>query len=335
MGYTRTKGGAAMDQCTCYNASVCQRIQPLAERISEAQMENIKKNFASVKPMNDEPIAVKKNPSTAGTEAAAPSDRKAAISVLRHVTPYYTGYARIDNAITDALYGKSQELKDNVYDIMWNDLLRHNVHGLTEDDRTALISLGVQKAEYLADQFMDDRTKSSFMEAIRSVARIGMEGRRVSACKMEYNVKHAVCLDGNNHVHDDNMEEYLYTMEREAPEEYKTYLKLKKTPKTGAQEAAFFALRWAMKNLNLIAANRPDYQKRRDEQYEKLQKVKLDDTFSGADTSSKENFLASIVEKLKMHQNLQQSFFMEQIMKMSKTSGVYLLGRQMVLSGKA
>ena len=121
-----------MDQCTCYNAPVCQRIQPWTEKISEAQMENIKKNFASAKSMNDEPLAIKKDSTikdslAAGTEAAAPSDRKAAISVLRHVTPYYTGYARIDNAITDALYGKSQELKDNVYDIMWNDLLRHNV----------------------------------------------------------------------------------------------------------------------------------------------------------------------------------------------------------------
>lgn len=326
-----------MEKCSCYHSAPYQRIQPWTDKISDAQIENIKKNFASTKPMNEEPFAITKDTAakTAPSAPAEPAERKGAISVLRHVNPYYTGYARIDNAITDALYGKSQELKDNVYDIMWNDLLRHNVHGLEEEDRRALISLGVQKAEYLAEQYMDDKTKASFMEAIRSVARIGMEGKRVSACKMEYNVKYAVGLDGNGHVHDDNMEAYLYAMEREAPDTYKTYQELRKSSKNGEVDAAFFALHWAMKNLNLIAANRPGYQRQKDEQYEKLQKVKLDDTFSGADTSSKEKFLASIVEKLKMNQNLQQSFFMEQIMRMSKTSGTYLLGRQMVLTGKA
>ncbi len=323
-----------MDKCTCYNSTPFQKIQPWTEKISAAQMENIEKNFSSAKPMNDEPLAIKKDASVQ-TAAPAPVERKGVISVINHVKPFYTGYARIDNAITDALYGKSQELKDNVYDIMWNDLLRHNVHGLEEKDRTALISLGVQKAEYLSDQFMDDKTKASFMEAIRSVARIGMEGKRVSACEMEYNVKYAVCLDGNNHVHDDNMEEYLFAMEREAPDTYKTYQELRKSSKNGEVDAAFFALHWAMKNLDLIASNRPGYQRHKDEQYEKLQKVKLADTFSGADTSSKEKFLSSIVEKLKMNQNLQQSFFMEQIMRMSKTSSTYLLERQMVLTGKA
>ena len=43
---------------------------------------------------------------------------------------------------------------------MWNDLLPNNVHGLDEAGRTALISLGVQKAEYLAEQFMDDKKKA-------------------------------------------------------------------------------------------------------------------------------------------------------------------------------
>lgn len=325
-----------MDKCSCYNSTPLQRIEPWTKKISDAQMENIKKNFASTKPMNEEPLAIRKDTlEQTSAPAPSPAERKKAISVINHATPYYTGYARIDNAITDALYGKSQELKDNVYDIMWNDLLRHNVHGMDEADRTALISLGVQKAEYLAGQFMDDKTKASFMEAIRSVARIGMEGKRVGACEMEYNVKHVIGLDGNGHVYDDNRELYLFAMEREAPDTYKEYLKLENSQKGGKEDAAFFLVRWAMKNLDLIAANRPSYQQLKEEKYEKLQRVKIDDTFSGVDTSSKEKFLASIVEKLKMNQNLQQSFFMEQMMRMSGISGVYLLGRQMALTGKA
>ncbi len=323
-----------MDKCSCYNSMPLGRIQPWTERVSAAQMEHIKKNFASAKPLNDEPLALKED-GLPRASSPAPVEREGVISVINHVHPFYTGYARIDNAITDALYGKSQELKDNVYDIMWNDLLRHNVHGLEEEDRKALISLGVQKAEYLADQFMDDKTKASFVEAINSVARIGMEGKRVSACEMEYNVKHAVGIDGNGYVHEDNTEKYLFAMKKEAPDTYKKYEEMRQSSENGEVDAAFFLLHWAMKNLDKIESHRPEYERHKDEQYEKLQEVKLDDTFSGADTSDKENFLASIVEKLKRNQNLQQSFFMEQIMKMSRTSGTYLLGRQMVLTGKA
>lgn len=52
-----------------------------------------------------------------------------------------------------------------------------------------------------------------------------------------------------------------------------------------------------------------------DEQYKKLNEVKLDTTFSGADTSGKKNFLASLVEKLQANQALQTRFFLEQITK--------------------
>lgn len=90
----------------------------------------------------------------------------------------------------------------------------------------------------------------------------------------------------------------------------------------------------ALANLNLVAANRSDYQKQQDEKYEQLQKVKLDQTFSGSDTSGKEKFLASITQKLAV-QNLNANFFLEQIAKMSQTSGDYLLGRVLRLSARA
>ena len=96
-----------------------------------------------------------------------------------------------------------------------------------------------------------------------------------------------------------------------------------------------FAMRWMLKNIDLVAAGRPGYQKYQDKQYEKLYQVKLDRTFSGADTSSKEKFLASIKEKLMANRELQLDFFMDQIAQMTKGPGGYLVGRRMVLSGRA
>ncbi len=235
----------SLNTCTCYHSTGAQAIRPLMEQISSAQMERIRKNFPSAKPMNEEVLVISGNESedtwNAGvngnndvninTNANTPEDavRKPipAVINLGNVAAYHTGYARIDNAITDALRGKSQELKDSVYDIIRSDFLPNNVHGIEEADRLALISLGVEKAEYLAGQFMDEKTGASFMEAMRSIAAIGMEGTRVGSCEMKYNVKHAIAIDGNGSVHDDDMDEFLYSMERESPEDYAEYNRIR------------------------------------------------------------------------------------------------------------
>ena len=264
---------------------------------------------------------------------AVPVERGPIVMETGPVRPFYTGYARIDNAITDALKGKSQELKDNVYQIIWKDFLPHNVHGLAESDRLAQIGLGVEKAQYLADQYMDKKTKASFMEAMRSIAKIGTRGTRVGACEMNYQVEHVIQVDGDGYVHENHSDEYLYAMKMKAPKEYETYEKLKET--AGNVEAAFFSVRWAIKNLNLINSNKKAYKKKQEEQYEKLQKTELDQTFAGADTSSKERFLASIQEKLQDSRNLQISIFLEQISNMTKAPGNCLFGRRQVFMARA
>lgn len=319
-----------MSQCTCFHSVGNQPITPWKDKINAAQLEQIKKNFAAVKPLNTEPLALPKSSSS-----AAPSKPSPVVVEYGPVRPFHTGYARIDNAITDALRGKSQELKDSVYDIIWSDFLPNNVHGVEEADRLARISLGVEKAAYLADQFMDAGTKGSFMDAMRSIARIGMEGERVGSCKMKYQIKDVIGLDGNGYVHEDNRGAYRYAMEQYDPESYAEYQKLLNASGEDTVESALFSVHWAIKNFDLVAAGRPGYQKYQDEQYEKLYQVELDRTFSGSDTGSKEKFLESIKEKLKANRELQVNLFMEQIAQMTKAPGGYLVNRRMVLSGRA
>lgn len=319
-----------MSKCTCFHSGGLQPITPWKDMITSAQLEQIRKNFASVKPMNEKPLALPKSDS-----AAAPAKPSAIVIERGPVRPFHTGYARIDNAITDALRGKSQELKDSVYDIIRSDFLPNNVHGVEETDRLARISLGVEKAEYLANQFMDERSRGSFMDAMRSIARIGMEGKRVGSCKMEYQVKHAIGLDGNGYVHEDSRGEVRYAMEMYDTESYAEYQKMLNASGEDTGESAMFLMRWMLKNIDLVVAGRPGYQKYQDEQYEKLYQVKLDRTFSGTDKSSKDSFLSSIKEKLNANRNLQIDMFMEQISQMAKAPGGYLLGRRMVLTGRA
>ena len=314
-----------MDKCTCYHSTTeyHHAIRPLAEQLSPAQDEQIRKNFPSVKPMNEKPLALPEQVPV----SQRPERKPVVITTLRATEyEYNTGYARIDNAIIDALRGQSQEVKDNVYDLIRKDLLPNNVHGLSEDDRLALISLGVEKAQYLADQFMDDRTKASFMEAIRYTARIGAAGKRVGTCDMEYNIKRVRQIDGYNRLLEDNTNEYLFSMEKDDPQAFAEYKKKSK------MDAPIFLMNWVIHgNFNLLAANKSAYKKHQDEKYKKLNEVKLDSTFSGADTSSKKNFLASLSEKVQARQTLQNSFFLERISKMSEVSGSYLYTNRIVL----
>lgn len=316
-----------MDQCTCYHSTTEYHvIRPLSEQFSPAQDEQIRKKFLTVKPMNEKPLAI---PEHAATGPAAPvHERKPAVIAPLKVTEYEhnTGYARIDNAIINALSGQSQEVKDNVYDLIRKELLPHNVHGLSEDDRLAMISLGVEKAQYLADQFMDDRTKASFMEAIRSTARIGAAGKRVGACEMEYSVKKIRMLDGYHRILEEPTNEYLFTLEREDPKAFAEY------KKKSDMDAVRFLVDWLSHgNYDLVVANKPAYKKHQDEKYKKLDEVKLDSTFSGADTSSKENFLASLAEKLQASQTLHTSVFQERISKMADAPDGYLYSNRVVL----
>lgn len=319
-----------MSKCTCFHSTGLKEITPWRDMITSAQLEQIRKNFASVKPMNEKPFALPKSNSS-----AVPVKPSPVVVEFGPGRPFYTGYARIDNAITDALKGKSQELKDSVYDIIRSDFLPNNVHGVEEADRLARISLGVEKAEYLAGQFMDAGTRASFMDAMRSIARIGTEGKRVGSCKMEYQVENAVCVDGNGYVHEDGRGEYLYAMEKYSPETYAEYQKLLNASGDDTTESAMFALKWAISNLDLVAAGRQGYRENQDKEYEKLYQVELDDTFSGSDTRSKEHFLASIKEKLMANRELQINLFMDQIAQMAKAPGGYLTARRMILSGRA
>ena len=169
---------------------------------------------------------------------------------------------------------------------------------MEEADRLARISLGIEKAEYLAGQFMD---------AMRSIARIGMEGKRVGSCKMEYQVKNAICVDGDGYVHEDGRGEYLYAMEKYSPETYAEYQKLLNASGDDTTESALFTLNWAIKNLDLVAAGRPGYREYQDKEYEKLM----------------------------ANRELQINLFRDQLTQMAKAPGGYLVARRMILSGRA
>ena len=237
-------------------------------------------------------------------------------SLPNKIIEKYTGHAAFDNAITDALQGKSKDLKEQVYDILGKNFFPAYANDdISESDRQAMIGLGLAQAEYLANQHFDADTKKSFMEAMTGLARIATQGTKNPDGTMQYDISNVVQLDGNRHVMPNQMQEILYTMKKESPEDFDIYKNLKQDSMEKSSDFAWKWL-WQSDHLQLMFQNRTEYEKAQQKYYEDLKSVSLDQTFANTDFSSKESFLASIQEQISKVDN--PDFFMKFFQQMSK-----------------
>lgn len=246
-------------------------------------------------------------------------------SIPNRIITYYTGHAQFDNAITDALQGQSTDFKEQVYDILRNNFFpAYANNDLSESDRQAMIGFGLAHAEYLANQQFDADTKKSFLEAMTGLARIATQGTKNPDGTMQYNIQKTIQLDGNGHVMPNQMQEILYTMEKESPEDFATYQNLQKNSDEQASHFAWDWI-WQSQNLQLMFQNRTDYQKAQQKYYKDLESISVDQTFANIDTSNKENFLSSMQTQIAKVEN--PDFFWKLFQQMSKKKSIIILSQ--------
>ena len=242
----------------------------------------------SIKSLSDKELKLEQNSPTLNVQEnikIEPSSNR--------IIEFYTGHADLDNTIIDALNGQSDEVKTQVYDTIRKSFFPKYTSDLSESDRQAAISLGLKQAEYLANQNFDDETKTKFMEVMNIFAGIATQGTKAEDGSMQYDISSVVLIDGNGHIQESNKKEVLYTMEKESPEDYNTYLNLLKK---STDEADKFAIDWILKsqNLNNMIKNHAEYEKHLKEYYDNFKNVQIDKTFENVDTSNRENFIESI-----------------------------------------
>ena len=242
----------------------------------------------SIKSLSDKELKLEQNSPTLNVQEnikIEPSSNR--------IIEFYTGHADLDNTIIDALNGQSDEVKTQVYDTIRKSFFPKYTSDLSESDRQAAISLGLKQAEYLANQNFDDETKTKFMEVMNIFAGIATQGTKAQDGSMQYDISSVVLIDGNGHIQESNKKEVLYTMEKESPEDYNTYLNLLKK---STDEADKFAIDWILKsqNLNNMIKNHAEYEKHQKEYYDNFKNVQIDKTFENVDTSNRENFIESI-----------------------------------------
>ena len=202
---------------------------------------------------------------------------------IDHLIPAYSGNAKADQAIHDALKNADDDTKAFVYRTIRNNFLVQDVNGLTEKERQANISLGMEKAAYAANTMIDEGNRDSFLDAMKSIAQIAGAGTREADGIMYYgnSTKTYVGQDGKLVQTTDTMA----VMKKMDPKAYQEFNSIKDDP-YGQMK---YMMKWHMDHLSSVS----EFVDKEDEKQEATVKTtKVDITFEGAGNSTKEAFLS-------------------------------------------
>ncbi|MDN4601510.1 hypothetical protein P5G61_09765 [Paenibacillus sp. F6_3S_P_1C] len=103
------------------------------------------------------------------TVEISPASRQLAASDIVNHSATYFGTVQINDSLNRLLTDQPSEVKEAVYGIIQSNLIT-NVTG--EEERSALLELGLTQAKYIADNYMKGDKATEFMNTIRQIAAI-------------------------------------------------------------------------------------------------------------------------------------------------------------------
>ena len=209
--------------------------------------------------------------------------------------PEYCGIYKTDKAIATAVENCSKEERIFVYDIIRQNFLRENTSSLTEEERQANIALGMKKAEYAVENFIPEKYKEKFMEAMETVAKIASAGKADQNGNMNYGVTKASYLGhGSNLVETTNTVDIMKNMDSAAYQEYQR-IAADTSNKDRLMDLTKYLTNWYIDTAREKPGMLEEYEKINSKYIEKEVKDKeLSSHFDGINISSKETFLTGL-----------------------------------------
>lgn len=101
-------------------------------------------------------------------EISGAARQLAASDIVNHAAKYF-GTVQINESLTRLLEDQPSEVKEAVYGILQSNFIT-NVDG--EQDRQALLELGLAQAQYIADNYMSGSDAAELMDTIRQIGAI-------------------------------------------------------------------------------------------------------------------------------------------------------------------
>lgn len=101
-------------------------------------------------------------------EISSASRQLAASDIVNHSATYF-GTTQINDSLTRLLADQPSEVKEAVYGMIQSNFIT-DVTG--DEERSALLELGLTQAKYIADNYMKDDKAAEFMNTIRQIGAI-------------------------------------------------------------------------------------------------------------------------------------------------------------------
>lgn len=275
--------------------------QHYQERVSTPYENNRRHEKEKIDISHKKDDAVTLEISARGKKAIQLKDKKDFEQDIVHIDksagylPAYSGMCDVDRAISSALENCSKEEQQFVYDIIRQNFLVGNSSSMSEDERQANISLGMKKAEYAANNFISEDNKSSFLDAMESIAKLASAGKTDASGNMDYGVKKGNYLGhGSNLVYTTDGLDMMRTMDSDAYEEYQKISRESSNSDRQLNTLKYLTNWYAdavTKNPHMV----DEYEAKSDEYIEKnVKNRKIDTTFKELRTESKSAFLESL-----------------------------------------
>lgn len=235
-----------------------------------------------------------------------------------------TGYESIDNKLIDSLKNVSEEVRQNVYGIIRQDMLRGYNGGMSEVERQDRISFGLAEAKYIADNCMEESDADKFMEAMKKIAGIVERGTADATGKMSYDMPgdRSCFVDKNGYTVQTT--DTVGMMQKYDPERYSKWKELQdKFGETGDSEYLKASMRvsieFVMDNVQRHPGRVEEYEKEQKDKENDLSDQKVKKTFEKVDTKSFDAFMNSLRAIQNQNMNLQNNWFSTRFNDMFKT----------------
>lgn len=107
------------------------------------------------------------------TVEISPTARQLAASDIVNHSAIYFGTAQINDSLNRLLNGQSSGVKEAVYGIIQSNMITQVTR---EEERAALLELGLAQAQFISDNYMNDGDATEFMNTMRLIGAISQTG---------------------------------------------------------------------------------------------------------------------------------------------------------------
>lgn len=231
------------------------------------------------------------------------------LSVIDYQAPIIIPNIQTNDLLVQSLKGVSQEVIDAVYDTIEKDLLNKNLGTLSEEERQQTIALGLEKAKYIASNYLQGQQADNFLKAMETIAKYALNGTRDESGTITFHIEKGPLVGAP----DDYINKFDL-MKSKDPETYEKYAKnLREAFESNDQNKYIKAMRELTDWVERVTRSNPrlieDALKNYSNWKKKQEETALPTYFTNTNFSSKEAFTNSILNNNESSKRLQDSIY--------------------------